>query len=433
MKKVILFLLVAFNSSNGTQLTIAQPGVYQLGSNLTLTPTASNDQIIRISSSGVVLDFNGHFISQLNTTTGIDGILIDSNLSDVTIQNGVVRQVTGNGLSISSTTTNITITNMTFETCGTTAITGTVVKNLYIKDVYCVGCCSNSTSTNVVLLTSVSNGSIKNCVIDNTINTSPGTFSGMLINGCNACNFESVTIQNCSAAGTAFNGLNDQICVGCQFFDVNVKFNQASGNFNGLSTTSTYGIYTDCSCVANTAGGLFNGFVIQPNASLCVLQRCLVNNNINNGVTGSGFLISGFSCTLIDCISSHLFNPSRNTASAGFLLQSGGAANTLLNCIGTQQSDNTVYGMFVNSTQRHAVLGGILMRDVGASDPTSFGVLEVSGIQNLYVRLVAYNNGQTQTQQLFNVAAGSVNTIPAVQTSNINSATLPWSSVPVAN
>lgn len=433
MRKVLLFLLVAFSGCNAAVLTLSQPGFYQLGANLTLTPTASNDQIIRISASGVVLDFNGHFISQLNTTTGIDGILIDSNLSDVTIQNGVVRQVTGNGVSVSATTTNISIANMTFEACGTTAITGTIVRNFSIKDVHCVGCCSNSTSTNVILLTTVSNGVIKNCVIDSTVNVSPGTFSAMLIDGCNACNFESVAIQNCSAAGTTFNGLNDQVSSGCRFFDVKVKLNQAAGNFNGFSTTSTYAIYSNCSCIANSAGVLFNGFAIQQGASLCLFERCIVNNNINSAVRGSGFLIVGSSCSLIDCFSSHLFSQSTAFISEGFTIQSGSFASTLLNCIGSHQNDNTVHGMFVNSTQRHAILGGLVSRNVGGSDPTSFGVQDVSATQNLYVRLIAFNNGSTQTQQLVGVPAGSVNTIGATQTSNINSATLPWSSIPVAN
>jgi hypothetical protein len=434
-KNLFLFMIIVATRCNATLLTISQPGVYQLGTNITITPAASNDQIIRISASGVIIDFNGHVISQSNAITGIDGILIDSNLSDVTIQNGVVKNVTGNGLTLSSTTTHITIRNMSFENCSISAITTATVTNLFIQDINCVACCSNSTSTNVISLVNVSNSSIKNCIIDNTANLAGGTFSAITLSGCKGCNFESIIIQNCSGVGTTFNGINDQLSTGCRFTNVNTKLNHVNGNFTGLSTTSTFCTYTRCSSIGNTAGAAFNGFFIQQNANLCLFDQCIANNNQNSSGTGAGFSIAGSACTLIDCFASHLNNAAFNTTAVGFNVQSTGNANSLLNCIGSQQSDANTRGILVGSEQQNAIYGGFTIRNAATSDANSFGILDQTGATgNLYIRHLAFNNGATQANQLSGVPAGSTNTItPVPQTSNINNAIFPWSSVPVSH
>src|SRR6516164_8816620 len=105
MKKIIFLCSISLLSmiNNATDLIISQPGRYLLGDNITSTPSTPGDNIINITSSDVVLDFDGKFISQANATANISGIVINPNLNDIVIQNGVIRNVTGTGLTLTST------------------------------------------------------------------------------------------------------------------------------------------------------------------------------------------------------------------------------------------------------------------------------------------------------------------------------------------
>ncbi len=80
----------AVSATGSTQIfsvpfTITQPGAYRLGRNVAMSSSTNG---IVIQSSNVTLDLGGHTLDGANI--GIEGIVLDGALSNVTIQNGVI-------------------------------------------------------------------------------------------------------------------------------------------------------------------------------------------------------------------------------------------------------------------------------------------------------------------------------------------------------
>src|SRR6516162_5567665 len=94
-KKILIFHIIFFaNSLQAIDMTISKPGIYTLG-NFIVSRPAGSTSIINIISSDVVLDLNGYVVSQGNATASVDGIAINSGLTDIIIKNGTIRSLTG--------------------------------------------------------------------------------------------------------------------------------------------------------------------------------------------------------------------------------------------------------------------------------------------------------------------------------------------------
>jgi parallel beta-helix repeat protein len=75
---------------NSLPHVIRQPGVYVLESNLTFTQTTIGVYAISINASDVVLNFQGHSISNLVTATESSGVVAQQS-SNVTVENGTLN------------------------------------------------------------------------------------------------------------------------------------------------------------------------------------------------------------------------------------------------------------------------------------------------------------------------------------------------------
>ncbi|MBX9695225.1 MAG: right-handed parallel beta-helix repeat-containing protein, partial [Cyanobacteria bacterium] len=194
------------------ELTIDQPGIYELGQSLTSLPVAA-DQIIVIASSDVVFDLGEFVVSQGNVVAAVDGILINPNLSDIVIRNGMIRGVTQTAISISSGASRILIENMKVDQCAR-GILATSVTDLTIQ-----GCqftrCSNASL--ISLLDFI--GSSRILLSDILISDANYPSSRMLFaNSISACTIQRMKIY--SSATFVGEGIRIQTTENMLFSDV---------------------------------------------------------------------------------------------------------------------------------------------------------------------------------------------------------------------
>lgn len=189
--------------------SISTAGFYRLAANV------SNE--ITISASNVTLDLNGHTVSD-----GTNGIVINSNLNNITIKNGTVRSVTLDGIQINSGCSDITI------------------ENVMIKQALVGIACDTAT-----------NSLIRNC--DMSSNT-----TGLQLDTC-----ANILVENCSAVANTQAGydlLSSMTCslINCKALSSGDGNNNSSGdqaNVYGFVSRDGHGNLFE-NCVANSTENL---------------------------------------------------------------------------------------------------------------------------------------------------------------------------------
>mgnify|MGYP001237762774 CR=1 FL=1 len=87
---------------SGDPIMITEPGYYVLAENFVFEPKNDDDVAITISTSNVVLDLGGHILSQSIESTQklnfIIGIVINAQVNDVKIINGIIKNFTLMGI-----------------------------------------------------------------------------------------------------------------------------------------------------------------------------------------------------------------------------------------------------------------------------------------------------------------------------------------------
>jgi hypothetical protein len=434
--------------NNATDLIISQPGRYLLGDNITSTPSTPGDNIINITSSDVVLDFDGKFISQANATANISGIVINPNLNDIVIQNGVIRNVTGTGLTLTSTDLRVRLVNMVFENCTTAGMsaTGTVgaITDLEIRQCRFLGCCSGaSAGTNVLALQTCNRVMINDCIIANSLSTSNTSLSCIALTSCSMCDVINVTIQNNSVSGAnSLTGIQESGTSLCNYSNITIRNPTASNTINGFlgSLGPINNSYSNCSIIGNQATALFQGFKITGTNN--VFFRCkVIGNTVANttaAATNACFFPESSQSIYLDCIGSTLsVQGGANASSFGFNANTG-IDMIYSRCIASNNTSNSTGGIasgFITNTTNstHAVIDCLFSSNVGIT--TSSGANDVLGqatSHNLYTRNVAFNNSTNQNNQFLNLAGGSRTLPGAPATANIAGVNGAWTNVGVA-
>lgn len=438
-KMLVIIFLTAFSLIDAVEVTISQSGIYVLGESITSLP-ASGDSIVNITVSDVVFDLGNYVIVQNNVTAGVDGIVVNSGLSDIVIQNGTIRNVTNEGILINQACSRISIKNIFFENCAGRgiALTGAAGVNQII-DCEIAGCrflacCNGAGADSVIFLTSTSFSKVSDCIIANTAGVA--TLSLLSIVNCTGCDFSNITIQNnstismdivsvTSSSGNIFtnciarNNVTSGLLIG---FDLNasvnnvfnfceVLFNRSTANqctgFN-IILTSTNNTFNQCrvsSCIGATT---FNGFNINATNQASLID-CLVTDNSATAAAARsiGYLLNNASfCTFLRCLAS--YNSSTASIASGLLLE--GAGNT-----------------------NNAIISCLLSRNLGSSAANSRGLTLTVGASNLFTRNISFNNNTTAGNQFLGLAVGSVTTPGAPATSNLAAVTAAWTNMAIGS
>ena len=420
------------------ELTISAPGLYKLGDNLTVFPALA-DTVINITSSDVIFDMNGYFIAQGNITGNVDCFVVNSNLSDITIKNGTIRDISRNGILVNQSCTRINVRNIRFENCGATGITlagtaGNLITVCQIDNCQFYGCSNGAFASSVINLTRSNEIKINKVVIANTAAATSLSMIGMdtcILNDLSNINIENnavtlqfiaildlngainkysdITIRNNSSGG-AFD------FIGCNFLTVNANtvsnlniiLNVSpGGNFVGFNLSDSDNCrFTSCFVEGNSGATRSSGFDFINNGNQNILSDCLVIANSSSGVGAQtvGYDFNNGNREVLRCCYA-LNNSSINgTAIGAFLHGGGGTGCSFVDCN--------------------------FNRNNGAAAASSLGVLVAApSTSNLFTRTIAFNNNTTPGNQLNGVPVGSVQTPAAPATSNLNTLSSPWANL----
>lgn len=431
----VLIWITAY-SIQCTDYSITQTGIYVLGDNLASTPLGAGN-IVNITSSDVVLDLNNEVIFQTNAVASVDAIVVNAGLTNVTIKNGTIRQVTGQGIVINSSCSNIRLQNVTLENCGLRGINfaGAAAPNQII-DSFIDGCtvrnCANGAAGDFGLwLQQVSKTKITNCVFDGI--GSGSTVAGTVVvaieaDNCASLNFDTIQIAGCISpvvTGVRLNPASNCAFTNCLFMQS--SGNTATGVFGfRLSGASVANVFQNCTVLNNTNVSV--GF--NPDNSTAANNLFLGCNVLGN--TGTTLPFIGFSLQatgmLLDC------NSAANSTTSGtcFGYQLNAANNgLLLRCVGNNNTSTATVAVGLNIIGASATWVINLCQfsnNLGNVAANSFGVRIVSGVTNLFTQNVAFNNRTTAANQLNGVPAGSQT---AANSTTLATPTVPWTNMQI--
>jgi hypothetical protein len=446
MKKYIVgayLIFLSIASALATDLLINQPGPYKLGGSMSSAPTTANDNIIHITSSDVLLDLNGLIISQGNATANFNGIVINSGLSDIIIQNGIVRNVTGTAVLVNQGCARIQINNIACENCNLAGLalsgaTGTnQIVDCSIANCRFLGCGSSINATSVVTFTQCSRLNILSNVIANTIGT-VANLSAFTMNNCSLCTILNLNINNNTAAALSL--FNETSGIQNTIQNTLISTNTSAGTIIGFNVNgSVFDMFINNSVTANNATGSLTGFNFSSTSTSNYLERCLVNTNTGvGGFNGFSFVSSSSNNAIVDCFAignfvnsnNNLFGFVINTANLGIIVGGGSLYN-----------NNTSASATVGVNFQNPTIGlswstaDVLCEQNNASATASsfgFNLSTLPGTGNsLFYRTIAFNNGTTAANQ-FAAPAGFAGSINSVASTNLNSVNGAWTNLAVA-
>ncbi|OQA35344.1 MAG: hypothetical protein BWY54_00618 [Candidatus Dependentiae bacterium ADurb.Bin331] len=440
-KKIIIWYSICFFSHIwSVDLTISQPGLYTLGNNIQSLPTGA-DSIINITTSDVILDLGNRIIFQGNATANVNGITVNSGLSNITVQNGVIRSVTGEGIIVNNTCSQINFYNLNFESCATDGLIlnglpgVNQISNVQIINCNFFSCGTSVTPGNPVTIGDATNVLMDGCVVSGT--TAVAVISGIAIIDCTASIFKNILIQSMSTSGT-LTGLSALTSNNNVFSNILIKNNAGQTGFIGLQVnTSPNNLIENVAIIGNSSS---NGSVIcidvnsaSTGVSVLNCKTILNSSSIGNAI---GFrCFSANTAVLNDCIALSTFSNGAGVRAEGFELNDSNF--TVLNrCISSNSigSGNSGVGILVTGfvgSSNCTVSNCLIHRNNGNAAATSFGVSVLAGTNNLFLSNIGFNNSVTAANQFSGVPAGSVITPAAPQTNNINTAGNSWNNVSI--
>lgn len=308
------------------QQTLAQQQLN--GQNITV-----NDQALRaitINSNDVIIDINDNEIIGVGTAN-TNGIIVNGR-ANIIIRNGTIRNMTNNGITISTNANtgqrsrNVLIQNVTFfNNRNGLSISNTTDAILLTNEAYfctAIGFILNQ-NTNVI---------IDSCISNN--NT-----TGFSTTGNTSLEFRKCTANSNTVTGFLNNFIIESWFSGCT----------AHENQTGFIIAPNNGISVDVNFMKNFAhGNTTNGFQISGND--ISLEECKANSNNN------GFQINGNNNILLDCLAQGNTNNgillaaalSVNTTSSNCQVRNNTLTNNNIG-INNQGVNNHIYSNFASN------------------------------------------------------------------------------------
>lgn len=397
MKKILVALYLVMFCQKVYSFTISESGMVVLGGDIT-----DAGQVIRISVSNLTVDLGGNVVSG-----GTTGIVINPNLSNITIKNGILNNNLI-AISIGENCSKITLRSIEINNCSDRAIEiigtpGNEVSRVSLEKIT-FDTCATSTSADFVIHADY----VENLILKKLL---------MVNNGSSAVDVKMLNIQNSLRCiindvicqdnfGLNFEGFHVENTKNSLFHDCQVRVNNALASFVGFRFTGTATFENTCrNCaVAENlcSNGLLIGFDLLQTVSKHMLDQCLVTNNLTTGTTAFAHCL-GFNldqveqCTLIKCraVSNRASDDGTFNISAGFHIGTSGGAGT-----GVKDSE---------------ISECVAANNKGFNDERSFGFRVVSdatgNTNNAYIGNLGIRNGVSspyaQNQIVSNAGVGS--------------------------
>lgn len=439
MKACITIAALTIQMLQCTELLITQPGIYKLGDTLVASPTGA-DSIVIIATSNVVFDLGERVILQGNIVANVNGIVINSSLNDITIQNGTVQNCTGNGLVINQSCTRIKILNVRFVSCATTGISipatvGNAVSNCRISGCQFFGCCNGAAASSVINVTQSNTIELSNIIIVNTLGSANLSMIGLT--SCSMCDLNTLQIKNNSTTGLLFGILDNAGSIN-RYSNIVIENNSSTLPFTGLNfITINANLVKSVHILLNlSSANSVTGFSLS-NGDNCQFNSCLVEGNSSvTGTIGFNFLNTGNQNIITDCLVTLNSSSGAGALTIGFNFNNG-SIEAFNRCFAANNSSTNgpSIGAFFqgtggsNSTFRDCML----YRNVGINAANSFGINRAVGTNNLFTRTIGFNNNTTPANQLTGLPAGSIQTPAVPATSNLNTLSSPWANLAIGS
>lgn len=452
MKKILFatvlssLLSFALVQTAPVSIFINEPGNYTFAGDQTKSPTDVNDAIITVSASGVVIDLFGRTFAQAsgNTTASFNGIVVGPSVSNVTIQNGTIKTITGIGIAVLNGCSDIYVTNVTTNSCDIAGIAGIGTPENPIVGMFVEYCqtysCSSLVSGEVIpsiYFERCNTSTIRKCFIHNNANTA--ILAPVYLRDCFRFNLQDLDIRG-NKGGTGFagialiNGFNCRI-ENCVSFGNSANPGEQTFVYGFLmsGSLSKQNTFVNCSAIQNTGAGRGAGFVNDGSQQDCLFQGC--RSLLNEGTIDSfGFWLEGGASTrntFIDCIAQHNFTSGITTGTAvGFSLDFGNSCR-FLQCVAIDQSAGLAIGFNIKNSNTCIFEQCTASRNIGNASVASFGYRINEGSSadtggNIFVGNVAVSNGTTAANQMNNFITGTFNNISY---SSLNSVTAPFTNL----
>lgn len=429
--KRLLFIMCLCSNLFGYIIDFS--GKFTLGFDLLETGT---DAII-IQANNVVLDLDDHIVSSDN-----NGIVVKAGTSGVVVFNGFVAGTPGTAILIEENCRSILFQGVSVSQCAGPGIellgtsTADTIFNAGFRNITLNALALSPATTNVI-----------NMQFCNNI-----LFDGLILNGCGT-SLNNLTLMNahnsrvitCDSAimtnnkGANLIGVDLSTTSSSIFRDVNLYSNEADGGIlTGfcLTTSSQENVFSLCNIFSSSVtDGDAVGFLIEDASAKNIFSECRVSGMVANNVTG--FRLTGNTdpsdvvqnlfnqCAALDnfALTGTVIGYDINNADDGSIIESFAADNRAPQGLAA----GLRFTMSGGGT-RWNINGNRFTRNIGLSDADSFGVLLLTGTENLFIQNVAFANGDTPGNQLFGVYSGSVT---EVDVTNLNSVMAPWTNMAI--
>jgi hypothetical protein len=267
------------------QFVIDRPGSYYLTGNITGTP---GKHAIVIASDNVTLDLSGFAL--IGAAQAGDGINSSSTsyYKNISVSNGTIRGWPGNGVNISADNSRLErlrISNNTLSGISTGTALGTVIQNCHLTD--------NAAGH----IFTGANCVVEDCTLTTTsLLGSPigiNTADGSVVRRCTMQGIRGVAIQAGGSMtvenNTITGGKSDAINVGQRSL---VRGNNISGNTgSGIILNGQACVVLENTLISNAPGSTIAGGIITTQNNHRIEGNALLSNGLGLKVTGNGSIV----------------------------------------------------------------------------------------------------------------------------------------------
>lgn len=314
------------NGFSASPSLINAPGNYTLIDDLVIP---ANQNGIIIDADNVILELNSRSISGLMNS--LNAILIINNHTNITIRNGIIRNMGGNGIFVNSRIQGLVISNIRLANNNGNGISVASGRNCIVQDCFAI----NNRLNGIAFFNSGT--IISQTILISLALTSFNGGDGIQLNGC----FNSF-LFDCLSHNNNNNGFS-------QLVGNRIAFNRCQANNNNthgfLSTGNNHNFVT---CIASN--NRLQGFLI--NGGQQNIRECEAKSNGNNG-----FQVDGNNNILIDSTSS-------NNTGNGFTIM--GNQHSVSLCIATSNTNgfsvNNINHCILNNEAKTNSSNGIVLQ-----------------------------------------------------------------------
>lgn len=428
---LIWVLLLAAPLSAATQY-FSQQGLYVLASDIIGDDALGGSGIITVSGSNITIDLGGHTINQGSGTSGVHGVYCAPHSKNITLKNGIIRGVSGNGILIEAGCSHITLENIALIDCLEGHLLAAGTPGTPITSLLIDGCsCTISTTLIPAYVMSVTSsaGVLIHDVRIHDIESTDSALAGIIATECSGLSIENVTITE--VATKSFTGVTilqspDSSLDNCFIHDCTTT-ETCIGLFivGDQGTSISHTEIHDLLVTGSDAEAI--GFLCNDTYGSS-FARCIARSI---KAQGSNSIAYGFKMTNCDrmfqknCTASLVETTLSGSDAYGILWSNVSLSTLLESIIDDTRAVGQGFGMLATSVSESELNGNQFLNTAGGT--LRRGLRVVSGTRNLFTKNIAFRNGSSATEQIEGLASGTTDFNTA--TGNISTIGSPWTNI----